>query len=152
MVESCFGAARGRGDGLGRRADGAPGHPGVEPQVQKTARPGRSRHAGRRGEARQVQDLRRRAGLARGGAGQRCDQPGRGHEKIVSILPEGTKVKKGELVGELDSASLRDQLINQKIATKAAEAAYQNAKLAREVAEIAVKEYEEGIYVQDGPR
>ena len=40
-------------------------------------------------------------------------------------------------------------MTNQKIATKAAEAAYQNAKLTREVAEIAVKEYEEGIYLQD---
>ena len=58
-------------------------------------------------------------------------------------------VKKGELVGELDSSWLRDLLINQKIATKQAEAAYQNAKLTREVAEIAVKEYEEGIYLQD---
>ncbi len=72
-----------------------------------------------------------------------------GSTTIISILAEGTKVKKGELVCELDSASLRDQLTNQKIATQGAEASYQNAKLTREVAEIAVKEYEEGIYLQD---
>ena len=59
------------------------------------------------------------------------------------IMPEGTRVKKGELVCELDSAALRDQLDNQKIATKSAEADFENAKLTREVAEIAVVEYEE---------
>jgi RND family efflux transporter MFP subunit len=72
-----------------------------------------------------------------------------GSTTIISIVAEGTKVKKGELVCELDSASLNDQLTNQKIAVQGADASYQNAKLTREVAEIAVKEYEEGIYLQD---
>ena len=72
-----------------------------------------------------------------------------GSTTIISILAEGTPVKKGDLVCELDSASLRDQLTNQKIATQGAEASYQNAKLTREVAQIAVKEYKEGIYLQD---
>ena len=72
-----------------------------------------------------------------------------GSTTIISILPEGKKVEKGELVCELDSASLRDNLTNQKIATQGAEASFQNAKLTREVAEIAVKEYEEGIFLQD---
>ncbi len=70
----------------------------------------------------------------------------KGLPTIISIVPEGTKVKKGDLVCMLDSASLRDQLINQKITTRAAEANYQNAKLARELAELAVKEYKEGTY------
>ena len=69
--------------------------------------------------------------------------------RIISILPEGTKVKKGDLVCELDSAALRDQLWNQKIVAQVAEAAYNNARLTREVAEIAVVEYEQGIYPQD---
>jgi RND family efflux transporter MFP subunit len=72
-----------------------------------------------------------------------------GSTTIISILPEGTRVKKGDLVCELDSAVLRDTLTNQEIAIQGAEAAYQNAKLTRETAEIAVKEYEEGIYLQD---
>jgi len=72
-----------------------------------------------------------------------------GQTTIISILPEGTKVKKGDLVAELDAAPLRDHLANQKIAAQAAEAAFTNARLTREVAEIAVKEYEEGIYLQD---
>ena len=49
----------------------------------------------------------------------------------------------------LDSASLKDQLVNQRITVKAAEATYENARLAREVAEIAVVEYIEGIYKSD---
>ena len=65
------------------------------------------------------------------------------------IMPEGTPVKKGELVCELDSAALKDSLTNQQITTKSAEANYENAKLTREVAEIAVTEYVEGIYKQE---
>ena len=72
-----------------------------------------------------------------------------GQTTIITIKPEGTRVKKGEVVCELDSAALSDQLINQKITTKSAEANYENAKLTREVAEIAVIEYVEGIFIQD---
>ena len=69
--------------------------------------------------------------------------------RIVAMVPEGTRVKKGDIVAQLDSAALEDQLVNQRITTKSAEANYRNAKLMREVAEIAVKEYIEGIYKQD---
>jgi hypothetical protein len=72
-----------------------------------------------------------------------------GGSTLISILPLDTKVKKGDLVAELDSASLRDQLTNQRITTQSAQAALQNARLTREVAEIAVTEYEQGIYVSD---
>jgi hypothetical protein len=41
-----------------------------------------------------------------------------------------------------------DDLVNMRIEQKSAEAAYENAKLSREVAEIAVIEYKEGILVQ----
>jgi len=43
----------------------------------------------------------------------------------------------------------RDQLVNQQVTTMSAAANYENAKLTREVAEIAVVEYSEGIFVQD---
>jgi HlyD family secretion protein len=72
-----------------------------------------------------------------------------GSTTIITILSEGSKVKKGDLVCELDSAALKDQLTNQYIATSGADAAFQNAKLTREVAEIAVKEYTEGVYKQE---
>jgi HlyD family secretion protein len=71
-----------------------------------------------------------------------------GATTIIFILPEGTPVKKGDKVVELDAATLRDNLKNQQITTKQAEASYAQAKLTREVAEVAVKEYEEGTYKQ----
>jgi RND family efflux transporter MFP subunit len=72
-----------------------------------------------------------------------------GQTTIISIVPEGLRVKKGQVVAELDSAALRDEMVNQRITTQSAEAVYENAKLTREVAEIAVGEYEKGIYVSD---
>jgi HlyD family secretion protein len=72
-----------------------------------------------------------------------------GQTTIIMILPEGTVVKKGQIACILDSASLKDQLVNQKIAENAAQTAYENAKLAREVAEFAVREYEEGTLNQE---
>jgi RND family efflux transporter MFP subunit len=72
-----------------------------------------------------------------------------GSTTIIKILPEGTPVKKGELVCELDSANLRDQLINQEISTKRAESDLEQSKKTEEVAQIAVKEYLEGTFPQD---
>jgi RND family efflux transporter MFP subunit len=72
-----------------------------------------------------------------------------GQSKIIWILPEGTKVTKGQLVCELDSAALRDALTNQVSASNQAEAAHKRAQLNREVAEIALKEYTDGVYPQD---
>src|SRR5205823_3149781 len=68
---------------------------------------------------------------------------------IIMILPEGTRVTQGQLVCELDSSALQDNLKNQRIASLGAAAAYENAKLTREVAEIGVIEYVEGIYKQE---
>jgi RNA polymerase sigma factor (sigma-70 family) len=59
-----------------------------------------------------------------------------GNRKVGWMLPAHAMVKKGELVCELDSADLKDQLTNQKIASEGAKAAYQNAKMLREVAEL----------------
>jgi multidrug resistance efflux pump len=72
-----------------------------------------------------------------------------GQATIIKILPEGTIARKGDIVCELDSAGLRERLAAQETATGRAEAAYQNAKLAREAAEIAVAEYVEGIFKQE---
>jgi RND family efflux transporter MFP subunit len=74
----------------------------------------------------------------------RCNVEGR--TTIIMLLPEGSRVKKGQAIGELDSATLRDQLINQLAAQEAAQAAFLNATLVRETAEIALKEYEDGTY------
>ena len=72
-----------------------------------------------------------------------------GQSTIVTLVPEGRVVKKGDLVCELDSSALRDQLRNQEISEQRAGAAYLNAKLSHEVADIAVSEYVDGIFKQD---
>jgi HlyD family secretion protein len=66
-----------------------------------------------------------------------------GGTTIVSILPEGTLVSRGQLVCELESSHLQQQLADQSIAQKVAEANYQNAKVAREVAERTLTDYED---------
>jgi HlyD family secretion protein len=72
-----------------------------------------------------------------------------GQSTISLLKPPGSCVKNGDLVVELDGSELKDRLVNQEIATRNAEAAYQNARLSREVAEIAVEEYKIGIFQQD---
>lgn len=72
-----------------------------------------------------------------------------GQTTIIMIKAEGSKVKKDEVVCELDKSALEDSLTNQVITTKGAEASYQNAKLTREVADIAVTEYQEGVFKQE---
>ncbi|MFO0889057.1 MAG: efflux RND transporter periplasmic adaptor subunit [Isosphaeraceae bacterium] len=68
---------------------------------------------------------------------------------LLSIVPEGTKVKKGDTVGELDSSLFQEQLKLQMPATHESEAALQAARLSREMAELALKEYEEGIFLSE---
>jgi multidrug efflux pump subunit AcrA (membrane-fusion protein) len=71
-----------------------------------------------------------------------------GRTTIISLLPEGMSVKKGQVVCELDSADFRDALVEQAIATRKAEAAYQKPKSSREAAEAALKEYVKGLAPQ----
>ncbi len=72
-----------------------------------------------------------------------------GQTTIIMLLPNGSTVERGEIVCELDSASLRDQLINQRITTKSAEANYQNAKLARENAEINLQAFVDDLFPRE---
>ncbi|WP_435009373.1 sigma-70 family RNA polymerase sigma factor [Tundrisphaera lichenicola] len=72
-----------------------------------------------------------------------------GQTTIISILPEGMKVKEGNVVCELESSLLRDRLVNQRISVKSAEDALKRSRIGREVAEYSVKEYVEGISRQE---
>jgi RND family efflux transporter MFP subunit len=67
---------------------------------------------------------------------------------LVTLRPEGSVVKEGEVVAELNSAAPRDRLVNQRIVERQAEAESKQARLVREVAEYAVKEYEESDRLQ----
>ncbi len=64
------------------------------------------------------------------------------HERVAAA---GTAV----LVGIDEAGRSRDALTNQQIATRSADANFKNATLAREIAEIAVVEYVEGIFKQE---
>ena len=67
-----------------------------------------------------------------------------GRTTIIQIMPEGTPVKKGQIVCQLDSAALNDQLVNQRITKRRPRPTTRTPSSTREVAEIAVREYEEG--------
>ncbi len=64
------------------------------------------------------------------------------HERVAAV---GAAV----LAGIDEAGRSRDALTNQQIATHSADANFKNATLAREIAEIAVVEYVEGIFKQD---
>jgi multidrug resistance efflux pump len=66
---------------------------------------------------------------------------------ILSLLPDRSVVKQGDVVCELDSADLKDRLIEQMIAVKRAETEYQAARLARELAELASRQFTQSSYL-----
>jgi HlyD family secretion protein len=72
-----------------------------------------------------------------------------GRTSIIFIKPQGSLVKKGEVVCELDPEPLKERLANRKIVMQAAAAASEGAKLARQAAELAVTEYVEGTFKRD---
>jgi hypothetical protein len=72
-----------------------------------------------------------------------------GGTTVIKMVPYGSTVKKGQVICELDSAALRDRLTNQQINELSAQSNCENAKLTREVAEVAVTEYVEGLDVDE---
>ncbi|MGL4513252.1 MAG: efflux RND transporter periplasmic adaptor subunit [Lacipirellulaceae bacterium] len=68
---------------------------------------------------------------------------------ILRIIPEGTEVKGGDFLVELDSSALRSDRTLQQIVVNTAEAASVEAKNLYETAEIARQEYLEGLFVQE---
>ncbi len=96
-----------------------------------------------------AQDQTAGQATGRGNAEILVFNPVEGRITVLSSQPEGARVEKGAVVCELDPAGLRDRQVSQRITVASAEADFQNARLIREVAEIAVTEYKEGIFVQD---
>jgi multidrug efflux pump subunit AcrA (membrane-fusion protein) len=68
---------------------------------------------------------------------------------ILRIVPEGTEVKKGDFLVELDSSALKTQRTSQKIFVNTAKAAEVEAKNTYDTAVIAKREYLEGTYLQE---
>lgn len=71
-----------------------------------------------------------------------------GERAIVYIVSEGARVTKGQVVCVLDAPSGPVARKDRKGAAAQAEAAYEQARLTREVAEVAVNEYEQGTFKQ----
>ncbi len=67
----------------------------------------------------------------------------------MKMLPNGSVVKKGDVLCELDAAALQDRLINQRITRESAKANFQNARLAREEAEIEASWFQDEIYPRE---
>jgi HlyD family secretion protein len=68
---------------------------------------------------------------------------------ILRIVPEGTVVKQGDFLVELDSSALQAERTSQKILVNAAKATEIEAKNNYDTAVIAKREYIEGTYKQD---
>jgi HlyD family secretion protein len=68
---------------------------------------------------------------------------------ILKIVPEGTLVKEGDFLVELDSSLFREERNTQQIAVNTAEALVIEARNLHETALIAQKEYLDGTYVQE---
>ena len=68
---------------------------------------------------------------------------------VLSSRPDGARVAKGEIVCELDPTELKNRLAIQEIVVRGAEADVHGARIAREVAALAVTEYKEGTFVQE---
>jgi hypothetical protein len=75
--------------------------------------------------------------------------PVEGRATVIFAKPEGALVKKGETVCALNESPLRARSANQDIVILGAEADYKNAQLTREGAEIALREYKEGVFNQE---
>jgi HlyD family secretion protein len=87
-------------------------------------------------------------GGGRGGGGM-MGMERQGSTRILTILPEGTRVKAGDVVCTLDSAAFRDELAAQKIRHAQAKSWVEQAEKMAEVNEIALREYRDGILPQD---
>ncbi|MEE2641925.1 MAG: HlyD family efflux transporter periplasmic adaptor subunit [Planctomycetota bacterium] len=72
-----------------------------------------------------------------------------GGSSILWIIPDGTYVKEGDKIVELDSAQLEDQIIAQKNVLENAKATKIQAENDYSVAKISVKEYEEGTFKKE---
>jgi biotin carboxyl carrier protein len=71
-----------------------------------------------------------------------------GERTVVFIVPDGSRVTKGQIVCVLNAGPETGALKDLRIKAAQAEASYQQAKLAHQVAEVAVVEYEQGTFKQ----
>ena len=69
--------------------------------------------------------------------------------QIVWVIPEGTIVEEGDLLVELESSALYDNVQTQETSVLAAVAALAQAEASLETSKISLEEYLEGVFKQD---
>jgi hypothetical protein len=72
-----------------------------------------------------------------------------GRTTVITSVPDGTRLEKGEMVCELDPSPLRDRLAVQEIVVQGVDTDVQAARIAREVAIMKVQEYTNGLFIQE---
>jgi HlyD family secretion protein len=75
--------------------------------------------------------------MAGGGAG--------GSSVILTLLPEGTPVKVGDVLAKLDASTYEEMYRQQTITVEQAKASHYQAELNLEIARLAVREYRDGL-------
>jgi len=78
----------------------------------------------------------------------RCMVESAGGLTIISVVDEGTLVKKGDMLVELDSSTLRENIQRQRITVIASKAKLERSKADLRTAELNLQEYLEGTYIQ----
>lgn len=68
-----------------------------------------------------------------------------GSSTIIWLIPEGTPVKKGDILARLDATNYEEMLRQQTIVVAQAKASHLQAQLEHEIAELALREYIEGV-------
>ena len=74
---------------------------------------------------------------------------GSGGTSILWVIDEGTYVKEGDKLVELDSSSLENELTTQRISVSSAKATVISSEAAVKTAEISLQEYLEGTYLSE---
>jgi HlyD family secretion protein len=76
-----------------------------------------------------------------------CELEG-GETTLLTVMPEGTTVKKGDVLCELDAAAFREQMRIQQINVGALRSTHHQAELTLDVARLAVVEFRDGVLEQ----
>jgi HlyD family secretion protein len=71
-----------------------------------------------------------------------------GASTLISVIPEGTTVKVGDLIAELDSSTYEEMLRQQTIVVEQAKASYLQAQLNHEIAKLSLGQYIDGTVDQ----
>ncbi|MDR3234542.1 MAG: efflux RND transporter periplasmic adaptor subunit [Planctomycetaceae bacterium] len=79
----------------------------------------------------------------------RCEVESGGGLTIISVVAEGSIVKKGDLLVELDSSSLRENVLKQQIAVLASQSKLAQSAADLKTAELTLTEYLEGKFKEE---